>query len=159
MRIIARIQIKQGETVVCIVLQYKCFIAFKRYFSDFWVIGFILCCMLFSLALNSGSFFLNSSHCYERSFIWELLKKFSYGHQEFDFWKQMNIILHFHHNFLRIQPVTQSLSWLHYHFYNLCPACFICSLVGSDTVPASSQKICLGGKLNVLLTVHHSISV
>jgi len=82
MKIIAWIQIKQGETIVCIFLQYKCFIAvqkkssndiFQLFLSD-WFNCFIFH-ISFSLALNSGTFLLNSSHCYVRSFIWEILKK------------------------------------------------------------------------------------
>ena len=62
MKIIARIQIKQGKAVVCFFLHYKCFIAVQkkssndRYVSDFWVIGFIVShFILFSLKFRSLS--------------------------------------------------------------------------------------------------------
>jgi len=93
MKIIAWIQIKQGETIVCIFLPYECVTAVRkkssdgRYFSGFWVIGFIVFhfsyLILFSLKFGFLSPAFIPLLC-EKFYMGAIKKKFRYDHQVFD---------------------------------------------------------------------------
>lgn len=120
-----------------------------RYFSDFWVIGFIVFHFSYFILFSLKFRFLSPE------FIPLLWEKFYMGAID----KEVQIcpsgiwLLKENEHYLVFSPQfpqdsacnTDTFLTTQYHFCNLCLACFIYSLVGSDILPASSQKICLGG--------------
>jgi hypothetical protein len=153
MKVIAWIQIKQQETIVCIFLQYKCFISVQkksfndRYFSDFWVIGFIVFHFLYFILFSLKFMFLSPE------FIPLLWQKFYMGAiEKVQVWTSGIWLLQENEHYFVFSPQfpqnsacnTVTILTTLYHFCNCVLPVLSTAWWRCDIVPASSQKIYLG---------------
>jgi len=84
------------DSVVCLTVYYKKFSvsAKKSIFSK--KENLVVCYILFSVALNSGFFFVSSSYCPRKRVVWGSADKKVYNYTEFDLWKGAYVSWYFY---------------------------------------------------------------